>query len=599
MFLPTTEKEIKALGWERPDVILVTGDTYIDSPYIGVAVIGKYLMKHGFKTAVIAQPATNTGKDITRLGEPKLFWGVSAGCIDSMVANYTPVKKFRNQDDYTPGGVNIRPNRATITYTSLIRQHFKNTKPIVLGGIEASLRRIAHYDYWDDAVRRSLLFDTKADIIAYGMAEKTAVELAQALCDGSDWKQLRGICYISNNPIPDCQKRDDPGVSPDFKNPPKSPFTKGGLRGIAIHELPLPAACQYIQLPSFEESSTDKDSFRRMTQLFHHKIGDTDTGFVQQHGSRFLIHNPPQPSLSTAELDEVSDLDFEYDVHPYYKTGEVRALETIKQSITTHRGCFGNCNFCSIAVHQGNTVVSRSPQSIVDEVMRIKRVPGFNGIIHDIGGPTANMYGATCVKGWVCAKKHCLVPQICPNLRFGHKFQIELLQRLTAIQGIRKVFIASGIRHDLVVADKEYGKPYLDQLVKQHVSGQIKLAPEHCDNEILALMNKPSSKSLMKFKTMFDSTCSESGKRYFPTYYLIAAHPGCTLRHMQRLRTFMSTELKLIPEQVQIFTPTPSTISTTMYYCETDMAGNKLFCEKSLKGMQQQKDALKREDRKE
>jgi uncharacterized radical SAM protein YgiQ len=554
MFLPTTEKEIKALGWEQPDVILVTGDTYIDSPYIGLAVIGKYLMKHGFKTAVIAQPSTNTGKDIARLGEPKLFWGVSAGCIDSMVANYTPVKKFRNQDDYTPGGGNIRPNRATIAYTNLIRQHFKNTKPIVLGGIEASLRRIAHYDYWDDAVRRSIMLDSKADIIAYGMAEKTIVELAQALQAISDWKQIKGICYISNNPMR-----------------------------------------QYIQLPSFEEASTNKDSFRRMTKLFHEKSGDTDTGFVQQHGDRFLIHNPPPPPLSMAELDEVSDLDFEYDVHPYYKTGEVRALETIKQSITTHRGCFGNCNFCSIAVHQGNTVVSRSTQSIVDEVTRIKRAPGFNGIIYDVGGPTANMYGATCVKGWICDKKHCLMPRICPNLQFGHKSQIELLKRLTDIAGIKKVFISSGIRHDMVVADKEYGKRYVEQLVRYHVSGQIKLAPEHCDKGILALMNKPSVESLMKFKTMFDSACSESGKRYFPTYYLIAAHPGCTLMLMQHLREFMSAELKLIPEQVQIFTPTPSTISTAMYYCETDMAGNKLFCEKSLKGMQQQKDALKRE----
>jgi uncharacterized radical SAM protein YgiQ len=352
-------------------------------------------------------------------------------------------------------------------------------------------------------------------------------------------------------------------------------------------------------MPSFEEASTDKDSFRQMTQLFQNKQGDTDTGFVQQHSDRFLIHNPPQPTLSTAELDEVSDLDFEYDAHPYYDTGEVRALETIKQSITTHRGCFGDCNFCSIAVHQGNTVVSRSTHSIVDEVTRIKRAPGFNGIIYDIGGPTANMYGATCAKGWTCPKKHCLMPKICPNLRFGHAAQIELLQQLTAIPQIKKVFIASGIRHDMVVADKEYGKRYVEHLVQHHVSGQIKLAPEHCDKGILALMNKPSVESLMKFKTMFDGACSESGKRYFPTYYLIAAHPGCTLRHMQRLRDFMSAELKLIPEQVQIFTPTPSTISTAMYYCETDMAGNKLFCDKSLKGMQQQKDVLKREDRKE
>jgi len=558
MFLPTTEQEIRSLGWEKPDVILITGDTYIDSPYIGIAVIGKYLLKHGFKTAIIAQPSTNNGKDIARLGEPRLFWGVTAGCIDSMVANYTPVKKLRRQDDYTPGGINIRPNRATIAYTNLIRQYFKNTRPIVLGGIEASLRRIAHYDYWDDAIRRSILFDSKADILAYGMAEKTIVDLAQALKEGSDWKQTRGICYISSTTID-----------------------------------------KYVALPSFEEVSADKHSFLQMTRLFHKRIDDADTGFTQKHGDRFLVHNPPQPLTSTEELDEISDLDFEYDVHPYYNTGEVRALETIKQSITTHRGCFGNCSFCSIAIHQGQNVVSRSIQSITDEAMRIAQQPGFNGIIYDVGGPTANMYGAKCEKGWRCAEKHCLMPKICSNLKFGHQEQMKLLRNLTNIPEVKKVFISSGIRHDMVIADKENGERYIEQLVKHHVSGQIKLAPEHCDNEVLSLMNKPSIKALMKFKTAFDNACSESGQRYFLTYYLIAAHPGCTIKHMQRLREFMSTELKLIPEQVQIFTPTPSTISTAMYYCETDMSGNKIFCEKSLKGIQQQKDVLKRADRQE
>ena len=553
MFLPTTEQEIKSLGWERPDVILVTGDTYIDSPYIGVSVIGKYLLKHGFKTAIIAQPSTSNRLDIARLGEPRLFWGVTAGCIDSMVANYTPVKKFRRQDDYTPGGINIRPNRATIAYTNLIRQHFKNTKPIVLGGIEASLRRIAHYDYWDDAIRRSILFDSKADILAYGMAEKTVVELAQALKEDSDWKQLKGICYISNN-----------------------------------------TTDKYAMLPSFEEVSTNKKSFMLMTKRFHKKIDDTDTGFVQKHGARFLIHNPPHPSLTTEELDEISNLDFEYNIHPYYNTGEVRALETIKQSITTHRGCFGNCSFCSIAIHQGQNVASRSTKSVTDEALRIAQKPGFNGIIYDVGGPTANMYGAKCEKGWRCAEKHCLMPKICPNLKFGHKEQIRLLQNLISIPEVRKVFISSGIRHDMVIADKENGKRYIEQLVKHHVSGQIKLAPEQNDNEVLSLMNKPSIKSLIEFKTMFDNTCESLGQRYFLTYYLMAAHPGCTMRHMQSLRNFMSTELKLIPEQVQIFTPTPSTISTAMYYCETDMSGNKIFCEKSLKGMQQQKDVFKK-----
>ena len=551
MFLPTSIKEIETLGWDRPDVILVTGDAYIDSPHMGVSVIGKYLLKHGFKTAVIAQPSTSIGDDIKRLGEPRLFWGVTAGSIDSMVANYTATKKPRHQDDYTPGGINIRPNRATIAYTSLIRQFFKHTKPIILGGIEASLRRIAHYDYWDNAVRRSILFDSKADILAYGMAERPVLELARALQEGTNWKRIRGICYISHAP-----EGDD------------------------------------IPLPSFEEASSSKQSFLNMTKLFFKNTENSSKGFIQKHGDRFLIHNPPHPPLTTDELDEICDLDFEGDAHPYYKTGEIRALETIKQSLTTHRGCFGQCNFCAISVHQGRTVVSRSVKSIVDEALRIIKKPGFNGIIYDVGGPTANMYGVACLKGWACKDKHCLMPRPCTNLNYGHAAQMGILQRLRSIPGVKKVFVSSGIRPDLVIADTKNGKRYVEQLIRHHISGQIKLAPEHSDPEVLKLMNKPTLKSLIQFKAMFDSACGVSGKRHYMTYYLIAAHPGCTVNHMQHLKEFLSSGLKTSPEQVQIFTPAPSTISTAMYYCETDMAGKLIFCEKYLPDIQKQKDLL-------
>jgi len=553
MFLPTTDQELKALGWERPDVILVTGDAYIDSPNMGVSVIGKHLMKHGFKTAIIAQPSSQSGDDIKRLGEPVLFWGVTAGAIDSMVANYTATKKFRRQDDYTPGGINTRPNRATICYTNLIRQHFKHTKPIILGGIEASLRRIAHYDYWDDAIRRAILFDAKADILAYGMAEKTVIDLARTFQKGADWRHIQGICYISDRPEGDC-----------------------------------------ITLPSFEEASRHKESFRQMSDLFHKHADHPSRGFIQKHGNRYLIHNPPSPPLSSAALDEISDLDFERDVHPYYKTGEIRALETIKQSLTTHRGCFGQCNFCSIAIHQGRMVVSRSAKSIMNEVLRIKQKPGFNGIIYDVGGPTANMFGTSCSKGWACHNKHCLMPKPCPNLKFGHQTQIGLLRNIRNLAGIKKVFVTSGIRPDLVMADKEIGKRYIEQLVRHHVSGQIKLAPEHSEPDILSLMNKPSLTSLVQFKVLFDRACERWGRRYFMTYYLIAAHPGCTFKHMQHLRDFLSSGLKTMPEQIQIFTPLPGAISSTMYYCETDMTGNRLFCEKSLAGMQKQKNITKK-----
>lgn len=552
MFLPTTAAELKSLGWKQPDVILVTGDTYIDSPQIGAAVIGKYLWKHGFKTALIAQPATGDGRDITRLGAPALFWGVTAGSIDSMVANYTRLNKFRHQDDYTPGGVNVRPNRATIVYTNLIRQHFKPAQPIVLGGIEASLRRIAHYDCWDDAVRRSLLFDAKADILAYGMAEKTVLELATAFRDGADWRNIKGICYIASTPA-------------------------GGN----------------ILLPSFDEVAACKPAFRRMSLLFDRHADHPSPGFIQQHGDRFLIHNPPPPPLSTTELDEVSDLEFAGDAHPYYKTGEIRALATIKQSITTHRGCIGQCNFCAIAVHQGRQVVSRSPQSIMAEAARISQAAGFNGIIYDVGGPTANMYGLSCRKGWACQNKHCLMPKICPQLGFGHRAQIEILRLLLGLPGIKKVFVASGIRPDLVMADQEQGRRYIAQLARHHVSGQIKLAPEHSESAVLKLMNKPAPESLIKFKDAFDGACAASGKSYYMTYYLMAAHPGCTKEHMQRLKSFLASGLKTTPEQAQIFTPTPATLSTAMYHCETDMAGNKIFCEKNLQAMQKQKELIR------
>lgn len=553
MFLPTTAAEIKSLGWNQPDVILVTGDTYIDSPQIGVAVIGKYLLKHGFKTAVIAQPSTGDGRDIKRLGPPALFWGVTAGSIDSMVANYTRTNKFRHQDDYTPGGVNIRPNRATIVYTNLIRQHFKPAQPIVLGGIEASLRRIAHYDYWDNAIRRSLLFDAKADILAYGMAEKTVLELAKAFRNGADWRNINGICYIAPFPVE-----------------------------------------AHIQLPSFAEVAAHKPAFRRMSMLFDQHADFPSPGFNQQHGDRYLVHNPPAAPLSTTELDEISDLIFAGDAHPYYKTGEIRALSTIKQSITTHRGCIGQCNFCAIAVHQGRRIVSRSPQSILAEAVRLMQQPGFNGIIYDVGGPTANMYGVSCRKGWDCRNKHCLMPKLCPQLRFGHRAQIDILRQLLGLAGIKKVYVASGIRPDLVMADQENGRRYLAQLTGYHISGQIKLAPEHSEPSILKLMNKPGTESLLRFKEVFDGFCATAGKNYFMTYYLMAAHPGCTSEHMRRLKSFLSAGLRTTPEQVQIFTPTPATISTTMYYCETDMAGNKIFCEKSLPGMQKQKEAIRR-----
>ncbi|OGD14066.1 YgiQ family radical SAM protein [Candidatus Atribacteria bacterium RBG_19FT_COMBO_35_14] len=555
MFLPTTREEMKELSWDRLDVIIVTGDTYIDSPYIGAAVIGKVLQAAGYKVGIIAQPDTEGEKDITRLGEPALFWGVTAGSVDSMVANYTALKKRRSKDDFTPGGKNTkRPDRAAIIYSNLIRKYFKNTAPIVLGGIEASLRRIAHYDYWDDKIRRALLFDAKADILVYGMGEKSVLKLAGNLKTGKDWKDIRGICYIS-------------------------PHSRE----------------EYIILPSYQEVKGDKKKFISMFHTFYLNNDPlTAKGLCQQQDSRYLIQNPPSHPLVQKELDKVHDLLYEREVHPYYrKDGKVKALETIKFSITTHRGCYGECNFCSISVHQGRVIQGRSEKSILREAKILTKLGDFKGYILDVGGPTANMYGIECqkkLKSGSCTDKRCLYPQICPSLKINHKKQMEILNKIRRIEGVKKVFVSSGIRYDMLLSDQKYGERYLRELVKYHISGQLKIAPEHTENNVLEKMGKPSQGYLKRFRDKFLQINKEQKKKQFLTYYLIAAHPGCRGEDMYRLKEYTSKELKLNPEQVQIFTPTPSTYSTLMYYTEIDpFSGKAIYAEKNLKKKEKQK----------
>lgn len=558
MFLPTTRQETDQLGWKNLDVILVSGDSYIDSPYIGVAVIGKALVKAGYRVGIIAQPDIQSDKDITRLGEPLLFWGVTAGSVDSMVANYTALKKKRRSDDYTPGGENNRrPDRASIVYTNLIRRTFKPTTPIVLGGIEASLRRIAHYDYWSDKVRRSILFDAKADHLLYGMAEKAVLDLAQKLQNGSDIREVSNLCYISH------QKRDD-----------------------------------YLEIPSFEQVVESKSAFIDMFHTFY-KNNDpiTAKGLCQKHGDRYLIQNPPGTYLSQSELDNIYAMDFEYSQHPYYeKQGKVRALETIKFSIPTHRGCYGECNFCAIAVHEGRTVRWRSAESILEEAKKLTQKPDFKGYIHDIGGPTVNMYGFECKKKLnqgSCSNKRCLYPEICPLMPVDHTPQIDLLRKLRRIEGIKKVFIGSGIRYDLLIHDKTSGLLYLEEVSQHHVSGQLKVAPEHTQQNVLRHMGKPGADQLLVFKAEFDKMSRRARKQQFLTYYFIAAHPGCGEQEMHQLKQFASQKLKINPEQVQIFTPTPSTYSSLMYYTEVDPFTRKpIFVEKNFQKKKHQKDIL-------
>jgi uncharacterized radical SAM protein YgiQ len=560
MFLPTTLDEVASLGWDRLDVVLITGDTYIDSSFIGAAVIGKSLLKAGYRVGVIAQPDLVSKADIARLGEPLLFWGVTSGSVDSMVANYTAGGKRRKQDDYTPGGLNTRrPDRAVIVYTNLIRRFFKPTVPIVLGGIEASLRRIPHYDLWSNTIRRSILFDAKADILIYGMGEKAVLSLADRLKCREPFTEICGLCYIADSP-----------------------------------------RSNWIELESFERVAADPGAFSRMFRLFSQNNDPvTATGLCQKHGTRYLIHTPPCPPLLVSEMDAIHELDYERDLHPFYrKAGEVRALDTIRFSVSTHRGCYGECNFCAIAVHQGRTVQSRSQASILREVRQMTHHPAFKGVISDIGGPTANMYGFECRKKQArgaCIDKRCLFPDICTHLHVNHGPQISLLKAIRGIKAIRHAFIASGIRYDLILADRKNGMTYLTEIIHHHISGQMKIAPEHTESDVLNLMGKPGVDSLIAFKKCFDEICRASGKLCYLTYYFMAAHPGCTKEHMRALKSFVSRHLHLIPEQAQIFTPTPSTNATLMYHTGVHPdTGDAVFCEKSPQQKEIQKQLLLR-----
>jgi uncharacterized radical SAM protein YgiQ len=558
MYIPTTADEVRKLGWDHLDVVMVSGDSYIDSPYIGAAVIGKVLINAGFKVGIIAQPDTSAGEDISRLGEPTLFWGVSAGSLDSMVANRTASGKKRKSDDYTPGGINNRrPDRASIVYTNLIKQHFRNTCPVVLGGIEASLRRVAHYDFWTDRIRRSILFDAKADYLIYGMAEKPVLEFAETLKSGGDTSLINGLCYVSKSV------------------PPGS-----------------------IELPSYQESAADKDVFTRMFHLFYgNNDPKTASRLVQKQDTRYLVHNPPAPVLSTMELDSVFDLDFEREAHPFYrKEGEIKALETIRDSLTTHRGCYGECNFCAITVHQGRTVSWRSEKSVVREAEKIAGSPGFKGIIHDAGGATANMYGIECgkkIREGACSDRRCLVPEICEKMDVNHSRQISLLRALRGIRGVKRVIVASGIRYDLVLADKKFGLEYLRELLKYHISGQMKIAPEHTDNRVLKIMGKPGSEMLYKFRELYYRLTRNINRDQHLGYYIIAAHPGCTDQDMLNVKSASREKLGTNLRQVQIFTPTPSTYSSLMYWTEKNpFTGETMFVEKSFKGREKQKKSV-------
>lgn len=531
IIFPQNTSEMSALGWEQPDFILVTGDAFIDHPGYGSAIIARVLQNHGYRIGVISQPDWHDPKDIRALGVPKFGFLVTSGCMDSMVNHYTVNKKKRRSDAFTPGGViGKRPNRAVITYCALIRQTFGKV-PIIIGGIEASLRRFAHYDYWQDKVRRPILFDAQADLLVYGMGEKAIVEIADALSSGlsiQDLVYIRGTAFLSR-------------------------------------ECPDDA----VMLPSFEQVSTDKAAFAKAAQYIQ---GSNDPyfekAFVQPVENEYLIQNPAQMPLTEAEMDAVYDLPYSFEQLTPGKTAE--SFHELKFSITANRGCFGNCSFCALAIHQGRYMQHRSKASIIKEAKKMTALPDFKGYIHDVGGPTANFRSPACEKQkqhGVCRHRECLFPKPCDHIDFDESAYCDILRSLRELPKVKKVFVRSGIRYDYLLRDKNSG--LLKQLVKHHISGQLRVAPEHISDTVLKLMGKPAFSVYEQFEQKFYSINRSLGKEQYIVPYFISSHPGTTLQDAIRLSEYFKAH-HVIPEQVQDFYPTPGTLSTAMYYTGYD-----------------------------
>nr|WP_319487709.1 YgiQ family radical SAM protein [uncultured Caproiciproducens sp.] len=537
-FLPVTKEEIDALGWDAPDFIVVTGDAYVDHPTFGAAIISRVLESFDYHVAILAQPDWRSNKDFTRFGKPKYGFMVGSGNIDSMVAHYTVARRRRREDAYSPGNkTGLRPDRALNVYTKKIKEIYPDS-PVIIGGLEASLRRFAHYDYWDDKIRPSVLLDSGADLLTYGMGEKQTIEIARRLYSGepvSTITDVRGTCYA----IPTKEYR------------------------------PVPA----VDCPSFEQVSQNKKEYAVSCRKQQDEQ-DAVRGrrVIQRHGDRMLIQNPPMPPLPQEEFDAVYDLPYMRTYHPCYESmGGVPAIQEVEFSITHNRGCFGACNFCSIAFHQGRSVTTRSEDSILREAKKLTENPNFKGYIHDVGGPTANFRNSSCEKqeklGLCAGGKKCLAPKPCPSLRVDHSEYLGILRKLRALPKVKRVFIRSGIRFDYLIEDKD--DAFFKELVKYHVSGQLKVAPEHCTPEVLDCMGKPHIESFLKFEKKYYKFCKEDGKEQYLVPYLMSSHPGSTMKDAVALALFLKRE-HLRPEQVQDFYPTPGTISTCMFYTGLD-----------------------------
>jgi uncharacterized radical SAM protein YgiQ len=544
-FLPTTRAEMDARGWDELDVLIVTGDAYVDHPAFGPILIARFLEGRGYKVGVIAQPDWKSIREIERMGRPRLFVGVSAGNLDSMLNKLTAQKKVRSEDQYTPGGVTgARPNRATIVYANLCRQAFPGL-PVVIGGIEASLRRIAHYDYWSDQVKRSILLDSKADLLVFGMGERPAWEIAARLNAGEHVSRLidiRGTAHVKKS------RREWEPIAESA-----SEYVTDG---------------KVVVLPSFEEVTRDKTAFARMSRAFQYETNPHNgRRLLQPHGDQAVYFNSPAEPLSETEMDGLYDLPFLRQPHPAY-TAKIPAFETVKHSIVTMRGCFGGCTFCSITEHEGRVIQSRSQESVLCEVRALSRMEGFHGVLSDLGGPTANMYKMACKDEKTesaCRRLSCVHPGICENLVTDHAPLVQLMKRVRTEPGIKKVFIASGVRYDLAERSPEF----IRDLAQHHTGGQLSVAPEHNDDGVLDKMKKPSIKSYERFAEAFCQASEAAGKEQYLVPYFITGHPGSTLKDTIELALYLKAR-GMRPRQVQDFIPTPMAMATTMFYTGID-----------------------------
>lgn len=545
-FLPTTRQEMHARGWDELDILIITGDAYVDHPAFGPVLIARFLEGRGYRVGLIAQPDWRSTDDLLRMGRPRLFVGISAGNLDSMLNKLTAQKKVRSEDQYSPGGrTNCRPNRATIVYSNLCRQAFPGV-PLILGGIEASLRRIAHYDYWSDSVRRSILLDAKADLLVFGMGELAAWEIARRLAQGETVGALtnvRGTAHILNNP----------GIW--------RPLLEDTSRAVTDRKL--------LCLPSYEEVCADKTAFANMSRIFQLETNPHNgRPLLQIHGDQAVYFNPPAPPLEEAQMDGLYALPFTRLPHPSYGDQPIPAFKTVKDSIVTMRGCFGGCTFCSITEHEGRIIQSRSEQSVLAEVRSLSRMSGFSGVLSDVGGPTANMYKMRCKDSKIesaCRRLSCVHPGICKNLVTDHEPLIGLLRSVRRQPGIKRAMIASGVRYDLAERSPEF----IRELAQHHTGGQLSVAPEHTDPEVLKRMKKPGIQSYERFAQAFCTASDQAGKEQYLVPYFITAHPGSTLKDTIALAQYLKRN-NMRPRQVQDFIPTPMAVATTMYHTGID-----------------------------